>query len=77
MVLVFTRVFLSVLGTRFGSLKSAKIIIGSLKSERIGSLEQRNRVPIGPFQVSNIFLKKTLVFTRVPEQGLLLVSGLY
>jgi len=58
--------FKGVLGTRFGSLElkirsleSEKIIIGSLKSEKIGSLESEKS---GPYRsVPNIFLKKTLV----------------
>jgi len=31
---------------------------GSLESEKIGSLEQRNGVPTGPYRVPNILLKK-------------------
>ena len=49
-----TRVFKGVLGTRFrslefqiGSLESEKIIIGSLKSEKIGSLESEKSSPCG------------------------------
>jgi len=52
-----------VLGTRFGSLEfqigsleSEKIIIGSLDSEKIGSLELEKSGPTSPYQVPNIFL---------------------
>jgi len=49
---------------KIGSLESAKIVIGTLESEKIGSLQseksglynQRNRVPTGPYWVPNIFL---------------------
>jgi len=50
--LFLIRFFLSILGTRFGSLEfqiwsleSEKIIIRSLKSERIGSLESEKSGP--------------------------------
>ena len=67
------QVFYGVLGTRFeslelqiGSLESKKIIIGSLKSEKIGSLESEKigslesekSGPTDPNRVPNIFLKK-------------------
>jgi len=43
------------LRTGLGSLESEKIIIGSLESEKIGSLESEKS---GPYRVPNIFLKK-------------------
>jgi len=46
---------------QIGSLESAKVVTGSLQSEKIWSLEERNRVPTGPYRVPNIFLKKNLV----------------
>ena len=56
--------FKGVLGTRFGSLEfqigsleSEKIIIGPLKSEKIGSLELEKSDPYSPCRVS---LKKTV-----------------
>jgi len=38
-------------------------MIGSLKSEKSGPYNQRNRVPIDPYRVPNIFLKKTLAIS--------------
>jgi len=64
-IILLAGFFQSVLGTRFGSLElkigsleSEKIIIGSLESKKIGSLESENRVPTGSYRVPNIFLKK-------------------
>jgi len=39
-------------------LESAKIIIGSLESKKIRSLESENSDPAGSYQVHYIFLKK-------------------
>ena len=50
--------FKDVLGTRFGSLESEKIIIRSLELEKIGSLESEKRVPAGPYRAPNILLQK-------------------
>ena len=49
--------FKGVLGTRFGSLKSAKIIIGSLEPEQPG--------PTGPYRVPNISLKKRGIYIYI------------
>jgi len=43
--LIYIYIFQGVLGTRFGSLESEKIIIGSLKSEKILSLELEKSGP--------------------------------
>jgi len=53
--------FLSVFGSlelKIGSLESEKIIIGSLESKKIGSLESEKSVPTESYRVPNIFLKK-------------------
>jgi len=64
--ILWNQVFWGVLGTRFGSLElkirsieSDKFIIGSLKWDKIRSLESgKFWVPAGPYWVPNIFLKK-------------------
>jgi len=62
-----TQGFYGVLGTRIGSLElkigsleSAKVVMGSLESEKSAPQNQRNRVPTDPNWVPNIFLKKKL-----------------
>jgi len=66
---IITRVFKGVLGTRFRSLESQKIINGSLKSENRFPIGSDNRVPTDPHRVPNIFLKK--LFDPISQHKLL------
>jgi len=55
-------------GTRFGSLESEKIIIGSPKSEKIGSLQIQNEFLIFSFKKNTIrqfYTEKMFVLVRM------------
>jgi len=52
---------------KIGFLKSEKIIIWSLESEKSGPLESEKRVPTSSYRVPNIFLKKNLAYVHCPN----------
>jgi len=73
---ICTAFFEGVLGFRFGSLKSEKIIIGSLESEKIGSLESEKS---DPYRVHTEYLtfslKRNLLVYNFSSLGFSAVCG--